>query len=60
MLNKKVVIASILFCGIILFLAGCYKDRTVITDTPEITRTVTFSQDIIPIFNKSCNMSWMS
>ena len=57
MLNKKIVIASILFCGIILFLAGCYKDRTVITDTPEITRTVTFSQDIIAIFNKSCNMT---
>ena len=57
MLNKKIVIASILFCGIIFLLAGCYKDRTVITDTPEITRTVVFSQDIIPIFNKSCNMS---
>ena len=55
--NKKVIIASILFCGTLFVLSGCYKDKTVITATPEITRTVTFSQDIIPIFNKSCNIS---
>jgi hypothetical protein len=55
--NKKVIIASILFCTIVLVLAGCYKDKTVVTATQEITRTVTFSQDIIPIFNKSCNIS---
>lgn len=41
-----------------LLLAGCYKDKTVMSDTgTAITRPVTFSQDIIPIFNKSCNMS---
>ena len=57
MLNKKILIALILLCGTIFFLAGCYKDKTVITDAPAITRTVSFSQDIIPIFNKSCNIS---
>lgn len=57
MLNKRFVIASILFFGTMLFLAGCYKDKTVITDVPEITRTVSFSQDIIPIFNESCSIS---
>lgn len=40
-----------------VLLGGCYKNRTVLTDVPTITRTVTFSQDIIPIFNKSCNLS---
>lgn len=41
-----------------LLLTGCYKDKTVIFDTgTEITRPVTFSQDIIPIFNKSCSIS---
>jgi hypothetical protein len=57
MLNKKILIALILLCGTVFFLAGCYKDKTVITDAPEITRTVSFSQDIIPIFNTSCNVS---
>jgi hypothetical protein len=41
-----------------LLLVGCYKDKTVIFDTgAEITRPVTFATDIIPIFNKSCNVS---
>jgi len=41
-----------------LLLVGCYKDKTVIFDTgAEITRAVSFSNDIIPIFNKSCNTS---
>jgi hypothetical protein len=42
----------------ILLLIGCYKDKTVIIDnTEEITRTVTYANDILPIFNKSCNIS---
>ncbi len=58
MLNIKTKIQPLLLlCGFAL-LSGCYKDRTVVFESgPEITRTVTFSGDIIPIFNKSCNMS---
>lgn len=41
-----------------LLLISCYKDKTVIFDTgAEITRTVSFANDIIPIFNRSCNAS---
>ena len=41
-----------------LLLAGCYKDKTVIFETgEEITRTVSFVQDIVPIFNAACNGS---
>jgi hypothetical protein len=41
-----------------LLLIGCYKDKTVIFDTgEEITRPVSYVNDIIPIFNKSCNIS---
>jgi hypothetical protein len=41
-----------------LLFVGCYKDKTVIFDTgAEITRTVSFTQDIVPMFNKSCNTS---
>ncbi|QEC55957.1 hypothetical protein [Flavisolibacter ginsenosidimutans] len=56
MQHKKTAIALIL-CGSIFSLVSCYKNKTVLQDTAEITRTVTFSQDIIPIFNKSCNLS---
>lgn len=39
-------------------LSGCYKDETVIIKTEEeITRDVSFANDIIPIFNSSCNSS---
>jgi hypothetical protein len=56
MKHKKTAIVVTL-CGSIFYLVGCYKNKTVLQDTTEITRTVTFSQDIIPIFNKSCNVS---
>jgi hypothetical protein len=55
--NKIIVVASILFCISIFLFTGCYKDKTVIPSTEEITRTVSFSKDIIPIFDKSCNLS---
>jgi hypothetical protein len=58
MLHKKMVIwlmAILISCSALLL--GCYKDKTVNIDAPAITRTVTLSQDIIPIFNKSCNLS---
>lgn len=42
----------------LLLITGCYKDKTVVFDTgEEITRSVSFSGDIIPIFNSSCNTS---
>jgi len=57
MIQKKTGTAFFLLCGIILLLAGCYKDKTVIPDETAVTKTVSFSKDIIPIFNKSCNTS---
>jgi hypothetical protein len=58
MLHIKSLMRIMLGVAAIALLAGCYKDQTVVSDTgAEITRTVTFSGDIIPIFNSSCNMS---
>jgi hypothetical protein len=58
MLTKKIIIGLSVVCGSILVMVGCYKDKTVILDTTaEITRKVTFSQDLIPMFDKSCNTS---
>ena len=55
--NKKITRAIMAFAAA-LVLAGCYKDKTVIFDTTEeITRPVSFTGDIAPIFNNSCNNS---
>lgn len=58
MLQKK----SVMWVGVAgflaLLLAGCYKDKTVIFETgEEITRPVSFVQDIVPVFNAACNGS---
>jgi len=51
-------IISVIAAVVLLVLSGCYRDKTVLFDTgDEVTRTVTFSNDIIPIFNSSCNIS---
>jgi hypothetical protein len=55
--NKSIIRSLIMASTVILLLAGCYKNRTVILDAPEISRPVSFSQDIISIFNNSCNTS---
>lgn len=54
--NKKIY--GFLAGFTMLLLVGCYKDRTVVSETgAEVTRTVTFSGDMMTIFNKSCNSS---
>lgn len=52
--NKKITGFWVVL--ILMGLTGCYKDKTVLLDTgDEITRPVSFTQDILPIFNSSCN-----
>jgi hypothetical protein len=55
MLCRNIIIVLLIsFMG--LSLIGCYKDKTVISDTgAEITKTISFASDITPILNKSCN-----
>lgn len=55
-LKKGIIVATVFM--VIIFISGCYKDKTILTKaTPEITREVSFANDIIPIFNSSCNSS---
>ncbi len=54
--NKKIYEFLAVFT--MLLLIGCYKNKTVNFDTgDDITRSVSFTGDIIPIFNSSCNIS---
>ncbi len=57
MLRTKKVTGIMMMGVAVVLLAGCYKNVTVIQNGPEITTPVSFSKDIIPIYNKSCNMS---
>ena len=54
--HKKII--GFLASLTMLLLIGCYKNKTVIFDTgEEITRQVSFSGDILPILNTSCNIT---
>jgi len=57
MLHKKIKMAAFGFASMLL-IAGCYKDKSIITvKVDEITTPVSFSLDIIPIFSKNCTLS---
>ncbi len=57
MLHTKKIMVFLAGFTMMMFI-GCYKDKTVIIDTGvEITKTVSFSNDIAPILNNSCNIS---
>lgn len=60
MLHKKIIIGALMVCGTAFILTGCYKDRTVLvpnTSVEEITTPVSFANDLVPIFNKSCSLT---
>jgi hypothetical protein len=55
MLQSKKIMGFLAGFTMLLFI-GCYKDKTVLFDTgEEITRPVSFTGDIVPILNSSCN-----
>ena len=57
--NKKVLAIVLIIAAFAVFdFAGCAKDATVTVNTPPaITKAVSFDNDIVPILNKSCNIS---
>jgi hypothetical protein len=56
--KKSIVVALLAVATFGSTLVGCYKYAVVKPEGgAEITRPVLFSGDIIPIFDKSCNMS---
>ncbi len=58
MLKTKTAILSGLVTTLILVLASCSKTTTIVKNAGSgITTTMSFSKDIIPIFEKSCSLS---
>jgi hypothetical protein len=57
-MRTKKIITLVVFFTVVLVFQGCYDVATVVIDNgPTITKTVSFKKDIIPIFNKSCNVA---
>ena len=55
---KKIITTTIISAMVLLIVPGCYKVATVQVDSsPAITKTVSLSKDLIPIFTKSCALS---
>jgi len=51
----KTALVVVLLAGM---LSGCYKTVTVLIDnSPAVTKTVSFSKDIVPILSTSCAIS---
>jgi hypothetical protein len=57
MTSKRIILAVTILVILTVF-QSCYDATTVVIDNgPIITQTVSFKTDIMPIFNKSCNIA---
>ena len=57
MKNRKKLLVIALVSVTIILLTGCYKDKTVLLNTgTEVTKIVSLSKDITPIFNTNCSI----
>jgi hypothetical protein len=55
---KKIITRGVFGVMALFVVEGCYKSVTVTEDnSPAVTKTVSFSNDLIPIFGKSCALS---
>ena len=55
---KKIIATTVSVIMALLIVPGCYKVATVQVDnSPAVTKTVSFSKDLVPIFSKNCALS---
>ena len=58
MFKKKIAILSGIFAIVMLAISGCYKTTTYVENPgASITQTMSFANDITPIFTNSCALS---
>lgn len=53
---RKILLGFTVVAAMLFWAPGCYYDKTVAIEEEE-TREISFAQDIVPIFNTSCNIS---
>jgi hypothetical protein len=58
MSNYKIGVIMAIIVGLFFSITGCYKTTTLLVDnTPAITKTVSFSTDILPLLSTNCAKS---
>jgi hypothetical protein len=58
MTTRRIILIGVIFTMILIVFQSCFDGTTlIVNNSPEVTKTVSFKTDIIPIFNQSCNMS---
>jgi hypothetical protein len=57
--NKIIAITLGMFIVVVIAISGCQKDTTVYIPlaAPSVTKTVSFSKDLVPIFTANCAKS---
>jgi hypothetical protein len=58
MTTKRIILVATVLIVMLVVLQSCYDAATVVIDNgPTITKPVSFKNDILPIFNKSCSIA---
>ena len=58
MTAKRIILWASTCTVILIVLQSCFNDATLVIDnSPAITKAVSFSNDIIPLFAKNCSIS---
>jgi hypothetical protein len=57
MSNRKILNTMAFIIATIIWLPSCYKETTVFLGASEVTREVSFNNDLIPIFENRCALS---
>lgn len=57
MLYKKILLGLATVAALLFWAQSCYYDKTVFVEEEVVLGDVSFNNDIIPLFNESCNFS---
>lgn len=57
MRTSRFQLGAVLLVLVLMFGGGCYYDAVIFPEVGEVTGDVSFSADILPIFDKDCNTS---
>lgn len=54
---KRIIMLAVCFTVLLILFQSCYDATTLVIDNnPTVTKTVSFTNDLVPIFNKSCSL----
>jgi hypothetical protein len=58
MSGKRIILTAVAFVVLLVVSQSCYDATTLVIDnSPAVTKAVSFNNDLVPIFNKSCALA---